>query len=67
MPTCGGRDLDLKIPRLQEEKKILKTLTSDDVKRPLTHKTKSKSQSRAHQLAVLLLDTGLRSTTATVH
>jgi integrase len=51
---------DLKIPRLQEEKKILKTLTSEDVKRLLTHKTKSKSQSRIQSLAILLLDTGLR-------
>jgi integrase/recombinase XerD len=51
---------DLKIPRLQEEKKILRTLTSDDVKRLIEHKTKSKSQSRIQSLAVLLLDTGLR-------
>jgi integrase len=50
---------DLKIPRLREEK-ILKTLTSEDVKRLLSHKTKSKSQSRASSLAILLLDTGLR-------
>jgi hypothetical protein len=51
---------DLKIPLLTEERKILRTLTSEDVSRLLTHKTKSKSQSRIQSLAVLLLDTGLR-------
>jgi integrase/recombinase XerD len=54
-----------KIPKLTEERKILKTPTSEDVKRPLTQKTKSKktkskSQARIQSLAILLLDTGLR-------
>jgi len=51
---------DLKIPRLQEEKKVLRTVGATDVSRLLAHKPKSKSQSRIQSLAVLLLDTGLR-------
>jgi integrase/recombinase XerD len=54
------RGSDIKIPKLAEEKKILKTFTSEDIKRLLNHKTKSKSQARIHSLAILLLDTGLR-------
>jgi site-specific recombinase XerD len=50
----------LRLPRLQEEKKLLRTFTSDDVKRLVEHKPKSKSQQRIHSLALLLLDTGLR-------
>ena len=51
---------DLKIPKLKEEKKIPKTLTSDDVQRLLNDKPKSKSLSRFQALAILLLDIGLR-------
>jgi integrase/recombinase XerD len=51
---------DFKIPKLQTEKKILRTFTPEDVQRLLTHKIKSKSQSRIQSLAALLLDTGLR-------
>ena len=43
---------DLKIPRLQEEKKVLRTFSPEDVKRLLTHKTKSKSQARIQSLAI---------------
>jgi integrase/recombinase XerD len=49
-----------KIPKLQTEKKILRTFTPEDVQRLLNHKTRSKSQSRIQHLAILLLDTGLR-------
>jgi integrase/recombinase XerD len=51
---------DLKIPRLTEEKRILKTFTSVDSQRLLDYKPKSKSQARVQALAILLLDTGLR-------
>jgi len=55
-PACDH----LRLPRLQEEKKLLKTLSAEDIKRLLEHKAKSKSQQRVHSLALLLLDTGLR-------
>src|SRR6516164_3301661 len=51
---------DIKIPRLTEEKKILRTFTPEDIRRLVNHKTKSKSQQRIQHLALLLLDTGLR-------
>lgn len=49
-----------KLPRLQEEQKILATFTADQVSRLLAYKPKSKTMRRAQALAGLLLDTGLR-------
>jgi integrase/recombinase XerD len=50
----------IRIPRLKEEQKVLATLTSDDVTRLIQFRPKGKNLNRAHTLALLLLDTGLR-------
>jgi integrase len=50
----------VKIPRLKEEQKVLATLTPDHVQRLLAFKPKGTNLARAHTLAMLLLDTGLR-------
>jgi integrase len=50
----------LKIPRLKEEQKVLATLSPDHVKRIIQFKPKGKNLTRAHTIAMVLLDTGLR-------
>jgi integrase/recombinase XerD len=50
----------LRIPRLKEEQKVLATLSSEQVQRIIHFKPKGTNLSRAHLLALLLLDTGLR-------
>jgi integrase/recombinase XerD len=50
----------LRIPRLKEEQKVLATLSSEQVQRIIHFKPKGRNLSRAHLLAQLLLDTGLR-------
>jgi integrase/recombinase XerD len=55
------RHLDLiKIPRLKEEQKVLATLTAGDAKRLILFRPEGANLTRAHTLALLLLDTGLR-------
>lgn len=54
---CGA---GFKIPRLQEEKRILQTLTPDHISRPLNDTPKHFSQIRAHLASLLILDCGLR-------
>jgi integrase/recombinase XerC len=54
-----GADL-IKIPRLKEEQKVLATLTADHLKGLLQFSPKGRNLKRAHTLALLLLDTGLR-------
>jgi integrase/recombinase XerD len=50
----------IRIPRLKEEQKILATLSIEQVQRLVQFKPKGRNLSRAHTLALLLLDTGLR-------
>jgi integrase/recombinase XerD len=50
----------VKIPRLKEEHRVLTTLTPDQVQRLLAFKPKGTNLVRAHTLAMLLLDTGMR-------
>jgi hypothetical protein len=47
-----------KIPKLQTEKKVLKTFSQEDVRKLQQYRARSKSQKRA--LSLLLLDSGLR-------
>ena len=50
----------IRIPRLKEEQKILETLSAEQAQRLIRFKPKGTNLSRAHLLALLLLDTGLR-------
>src|ERR1051326_5438752 len=54
----------VRIPRLKEEQKILATVVPSDVDRLLRWKPKSHGALRAHTLACLLLDTGMRANEA---
>jgi site-specific recombinase XerD len=57
--TEHGQEL-VKIPRLKEEQKVLATLTPEQVKRLLEFKPKGKNKARAHLIACVILDCGLR-------
>jgi integrase/recombinase XerD len=57
---CSPACTHLKLSKLKEETKILKTFTPTDEQRLLSVKVKFHSLSRAQSLAGLLLDTGLR-------
>jgi len=50
----------IRIPKLNEEDKILATLTPEHVQRVIGFRPRGKYQQRIHVLACLLLDTGLR-------
>jgi site-specific recombinase XerD len=52
--------MDLKIPRLKEEQKILATLNPEQVKRVLEFKPRGVNQIRTHAAATLILDGGYR-------
>jgi len=57
---CSPQCTHLHVPRLKEEEKILATLSADQVQRLIRFKPGGRNLSRAHILALLLLDTGLR-------
>ncbi len=50
----------VKIPRLKEDQKVIATLTNEQVKRLLGYKPKGRNQARAHLIACVVLDCGLR-------
>jgi site-specific recombinase XerD len=50
----------IKIPRLQEEQKILATLTTDHIRRLVSFKAKGINETRTHIVALLILDGGYR-------
>jgi integrase/recombinase XerD len=50
----------LRIPKLKEEQRILSTFGEDQIRAILTFKPKGRNLIRAHMVACLLLDTGLR-------
>ncbi len=50
----------LKIARLKEEKKILATFTPEQVSRLIHYKPIGRNETRAHAIALVALDTGLR-------
>jgi site-specific recombinase XerD len=50
----------LRIPRLQAEQKIVATLSTEQIKRLLAFKPKGANATRAHLLASMILDCGLR-------
>lgn len=50
----------LKLPKLKEEQKILSTFTEEQIQATLAFKPKGRNLTRAHMVASLLLDTGLR-------
>jgi site-specific recombinase XerD len=50
----------IRIPRLQTEQKIIATLSGDQIKRLLHFKPKGANATRAHMLAAIILDCGLR-------
>lgn len=52
--------LNLKIPRLKEEQKVLATLNPDQTKHIIAFKPKGRNQIRAHTVALLILDGGYR-------
>ena len=54
------KGLDIKIPRLREEQKILATLNQNQVKRIVAMKPKGRNAVRAHTVALLILDGGYR-------
>lgn len=54
-----GKEL-IRIPRLKEEQKILATFSSEQVKRIVSYKPQTRNLTRAHMVACLLFDTGLR-------
>ncbi len=54
---CG---LDWKIPPLKEEQKILATFTPEHVRRLVNWKPIGRNEARAHAIALIALDTGLR-------
>jgi len=50
----------IKVPYLREEQKILATLSADQVRQIIGFKPRGTNQRRAHTVAMLILDTGLR-------
>lgn len=50
----------LRIKLLKQERKILRSLTDDELRRILSFKPKSFSEKRIHALAIALMDTGCR-------
>jgi integrase/recombinase XerD len=57
--TEHGREL-IRIPRLQEERKVLATLSPEQIKRLLQYRPKGKNRTKAHLTACVILDCGLR-------
>lgn len=54
----------LRIPKLKEEQTILATLTADQTRHLLAYRPRGFSQTRAHTVAMLILDGGYRITEA---
>jgi integrase/recombinase XerD len=50
----------VRIPKLKEEQKILSTFNPDQIRAILSFRPKGRNLTRAHMVACLLLDTGLR-------
>lgn len=50
-----------KLPWLKEEAKLIQTLSADSVSTLLRHKPKGRNLTRAHLVALTILDTGLRA------
>jgi integrase/recombinase XerD len=49
-----------KIPKLKEERKVLTTLTTEQIKRLIALKPKGANENRSHMTALLILDGGYR-------